>query len=147
MPLRTKAFYGSGSIAEGVKDTAFNVFLLRQYMLTLPKELDESAAIDGCSTFGTYWHVILPNCIPVLIVVGLFTFIYTWQDVMGPLIYLDDPAYRTVTLGLEYFRSPYVDNRHLLMTGAVLAMLPVAALFIVFQRYIMSGIATTGLKG
>ncbi|NKB66128.1 MAG: ABC transporter permease subunit [Candidatus Latescibacteria bacterium] len=126
---------------------AFNVFLLRQYMLTLPKELDESAAIDGCSTFRTYFSIILPNCIPVLIVVGLFTFVYTWQDVMGPLIYLDNPEYRTVTLGLEYFRSPYVDNRHLLMTGAVLAMLPVALLFVFFQRYIMSGIATTGLKG
>ncbi|MFP6645261.1 MAG: carbohydrate ABC transporter permease [Candidatus Latescibacterota bacterium] len=84
---------------------AFNVFLLRQYMLTLPRELDESAAIDGCGTFRTYWHVILPNCGPVLIVVGLFTFIGTWQDVMGSLIYLDNPAYRTVTLGLEYFRS------------------------------------------
>ncbi|MEE3259423.1 MAG: carbohydrate ABC transporter permease [Candidatus Latescibacterota bacterium] len=126
---------------------AFNVFLMRQYMLTLPKELDESAAMDGCGTFRTYFYIILPNCVPVLIVVGLFTFVYTWQDVMGPLIYLDNPEYRTVTLGLEYFRSPYVDNRHLLMTGAVLAMLPVAALFAFFQRYIMSGIATTGLKG
>lgn len=126
---------------------AFNVFLIRQYMLTLPRELDESAAIDGCTPLGTYFHIILPNCLPVLIVVGLFTFVYTWQDVMGPLIYLDNPAYRTVTLGLEYFRSPWVDNRHLLMTGAVLAMLPVAILFLIFQRYIMSGIATTGLKG
>ena len=126
---------------------AFNVFLVRQYMLTLPLELDESAAMDGCGPGRTYLHIILPNCIPVLIVVGLFTFVYTWQDVMGPLIYLDNPLYRTVTLGLEYFRSPYVDNRHLLMTGAVLAMLPVALLFLLLQRYIMSGIATTGIKG
>ena len=64
-----------------------------------------------------------------------------------PLIYLDNPEYRTVTLGLEYFRSPYVDNRHLLMTGAVLAMMPVAILFLFFQRYIVAGISTTGLKG
>ena len=125
---------------------AFNVFLLRQYMLTLPKELDESAAIDGCGPFQTYSRIIMPNCIPVLIVVALFTFVYTWQAVMGPLIYLDNPEYRTVTLGLEYFRSPYVDNRHLIMTGAVLAMLPVAGVFLVLQRYIMAGIATTGLK-
>jgi multiple sugar transport system permease protein len=82
----------------------------------------------------------------VLIVVGLFTFVATWQDVMGPLIYLDNPNYRTVTLGLEFFRSPYVDNRPLLMAGAVLAMVPVACLFLIAQRYIMSGIATTGLK-
>ncbi|MEN6386708.1 MAG: carbohydrate ABC transporter permease [Phycisphaerales bacterium] len=126
---------------------AFNVFLMRQYMLTLPKELDESAEIDGCGAIGRYFHIILPNSIPVIIVVAIFTFVYTWQDVMGPLIYLDNPAYRTVTLGLEYFRSPYIDNRHLLMTGAVLAMLPVAILFIFLQKYIMSGIATTGIKG
>jgi ABC-type glycerol-3-phosphate transport system permease component len=126
---------------------AFNVFLLRQYMLTIPKELDEAAAIDGCSAWKTYFHVILPNCVPVLIVVGLFTFVGTWQNVMGPLIYLDNPEYRTVTLGLEYFRSPYVDNRHLIMTGAVLAMLPVGILFLFLQKYIMSGIATTGIKG
>ena len=126
---------------------AFNVFLLRQYMLTLPKELDESATIDGCGPFQTYWRVIMPNCVPVMIVVALFTFVATWQSVMGPLIYLDNPEYRTVTLGLEYFRSPYVDNRHLIITGAVLAMLPVAGVFLVLQRYIMAGIATTGLKG
>ena len=126
---------------------AFNVFLLRQYMLTIPRELDESAAIDGAGPIRTFWSVILPNCVPVLIVIGLFTFVATWQDLLGPLIYLDNPDYRTVTLGLEYFRSPYVDNRHLLMTGAVLAMLPVAILFLFFQRYIISGIATTGLKG
>ncbi|MBN8588716.1 MAG: carbohydrate ABC transporter permease [Rhodothermia bacterium] len=125
---------------------AFNVFLLRQYMLTLPKELDDSAAIDGCGPFRTFFYIILPNSIPVLIVVGLFTFVGAWQDVMGPLIYLDDPDYRTVTLGLEYFRSPYVDTRHLIMTGAVLAMFPVAILFLIFQRYIVAGIATTGMK-
>lgn len=126
---------------------AFNVFLLRQYMLTLPKELDESAAVDGCGAIRTWWSVILPNTAPAMIVVALFTFVWTWQDVMGPLIYLDDPALRTVPLGLEFFRSPYVDNSHLLLAGAVLSMLPVALLFLVLQRRIMGGIATTGLKG
>ena len=84
----------------------FFIFLMRQYMLTLPFELDESASIDGCGPFRTYFFVILPNCLPALILVGLLTFIATWQDVMGPLIYLDNPNLRTVTLGLEYFRSP-----------------------------------------
>jgi len=126
---------------------AFNVFLIRQFMLGIPHELDESAEIDGASKFRIYRSIIFPNCAPVLIVVGLFTFVAAWQDVMGPLIYLDNPAYRTVSLGLEYFRSPYVDNRPLLMAGALLSMLPVAGLFLVAQRYIMSGIATTGLKG
>jgi ABC-type glycerol-3-phosphate transport system permease component len=125
---------------------AFNVFLIRQFMLTFPKELDESAAMDGATPFTVYRRIIFPMCGPVLIVVGLFTFVATWQDVMGPLIYLDNPDYRTVSLGLEYFRSPYVDNRPLLMAGAVLAMLPVAALFLIAQRYILSGISTTGLK-
>lgn len=125
---------------------AFNVFLIRQFLLTIPRELDESAMIDGASPWRIYRSVVLPNCASVLIVVGLFTFVGTWQDVMGPLIYLDNPAHRTVTLGLEFFRSPYVDNRHLLMTGAVLAMIPVATLFLIGQRYILSGIATTGMK-
>ncbi|HWD40664.1 MAG TPA: carbohydrate ABC transporter permease [Fimbriimonas sp.] len=126
---------------------AFNVFLMRQFMLGFPRELDESAEIDGASPWRTYRSIIFPNCTPVLIVVGLFTFVASWQDVLGPLIYLDNPKYRTVSLGLEYFRSPYVDNRPLLMAGAVLSMIPVAILFLVAQRYIMSGIATTGMKG
>lgn len=125
---------------------AFNVFLIRQFMLGIPRELDESAELDGANRWTVFWRVILPNCTPVLIVVGLFTFVASWQDVMGPLIYLDSPAHRTVSLGLEYFRSPYVDNRPLLMAGAVLAMLPIAGLFLIAQRYILSGIATTGLK-
>jgi multiple sugar transport system permease protein len=126
---------------------AFNVFLIRQFMLGLPKELDESAEIDGANAFRIYRSIVFPNCAPVLIIVGLFTFVASWQDVLGPLIYLDNPNYRTVSLGLEYFRSPYVDNRPLLMAGALLSMIPVACLFLVAQRYIMSGIATTGLKG
>jgi len=126
---------------------AFNTFLLRQYMLTIPRELDESAAIDGCTPLRTYWSIILPNCTAALILVGLFTFMGSWSDVMGPLIYLDNPAFRTVPLALEYFRSPYVDNRNLLMAGAVMAMVPVAVLFLFCQKHIMSGIATTGIKG
>jgi multiple sugar transport system permease protein len=125
---------------------AFNVFLIRQFMLGFPRELDESAEIDGASPWQIFRSIIFPNCTPVLIVVGLFTFVAAWQDVLGPLIYLDNPNYRTVSLGLEFFRSPYVDNRPLLMAGAVLSMLPVAGLFLIAQRYIMSGIVTTGLK-
>ena len=126
---------------------AFNVFLIRQFMLGLPKELDESAEIDGASAFRVYRSIVLPNCKPVLIIVGLFSFVAAWQDVMGPLIYLDNPDYRTISLGLEYFRSPYVDNRPLLMAGALLSMLPVAGLFLIAQRYILAGVATTGMKG
>jgi multiple sugar transport system permease protein len=116
-------------------------------MIGLPKELDESAELDGASPFRIYRTIVLPNCKPVLIIVGLFSFVASWQDVMGPLIYLDNPDYRTISLGLEYFRSPYVDNRPLLMAGALLSMLPVAALFLIAQRYILAGVATSGLKG
>lgn len=137
LPLIVPYFCGS----------AFSIFLIRQYMLGMPKELDEAAAVDGCGLFRTYFRVILPNCIPILVVVGIFTFVGSWQDVLGPLIYLNSPHLRTVPLGLEYFRSPYVDNRNLLMTGSLLAMLPVGLLFIFFQRYIMAGIASTGVKG
>lgn len=125
---------------------AFNVFLIRQFLLGFPKELDESAKMDGASHWQIYRRVIFPNLGPVLVVVGLFTFVASWQDVMGPLIYLDSPTLRTVTLGLEYFRSPYVDNRPLLLTGAVFAIIPVFLLFLVAQRHILAGIATTGLK-
>jgi multiple sugar transport system permease protein len=126
---------------------AFNVFLIRQFMIGLPRELDESAEIDGASLWTIFRRIIFPNCSPVFIVVGLFTFVASWQDVLGPLIYLDNPNYRTISLGLEYFRSPYVDNRPLLLAGALLSMLPVALLFLVAQRHILSGIATTGMKG
>lgn len=126
---------------------AFNVFLIRQFMLGIPRELDESAKLDGAGLLTTYLRIILPNCKPVLIVVVLFSFVAAWQDVLGPLIYLDSPEKRTISLGLEYFRSPYVDNRTLLMAGAVLSMLPIVGLFLVAQRYILAGIATTGLKG
>lgn len=125
---------------------AFNVFLIRQFMLGIPRELDESAAIDGANARIVFWKVVFPNCVPVLVVIGLFTFVGSWQDVLGPLIYLDNPAYRTVPLGLEYFRSPYVDNRPLLLAGAVLSILPVLVVFLFAQRHILSGIATTGLK-
>lgn len=125
---------------------AFNVFLIRQFLLGFPKELDESAVIDGASHWQIYRRIILPNCGPVLTVVGLFTFVASWQDVFGPLIYLDSPSLRTVTLGLEYFRSPYVDNRPLLMAGAVLSIIPVFILFLFAQKHILAGIATTGLK-
>lgn len=125
---------------------AFNVFLIRQFMLGLPRELDESAELDGASPLRVFRSVVLPNCKPVLIVVGLFTFVAAWQDVMGPLIYLDSPERRTVSLGLEYFRSPYVDNRPLLMAGALLSMIPVALIFLFAQRHILAGIATTGMK-
>ena len=125
---------------------AFNVFLLRQFFLTIPRELDEAAAMDGASHFTVYWRVILPLSKPALIVVGVFTFVWFWKDLMGPLIYLDSMDKRTVALGLEYFRNPHEPNSHLMMAAAAVAMAPVAILFLVSQRYILKGIALTGIK-
>lgn len=125
---------------------AFNVFLLRQFFLTLPRELDEAAEIDGCGPLGIWWRIILPLSKPALIVVGLFTFVWTWKDLLGPLIYIDSLDKRTVAMGLEYFRNPHEVNEHLLMAASVASLVPVAALFFAVQRFIVGGLALTGLK-
>ena len=125
---------------------AFNVFLLRQFFLTIPRELDEAARVDGASHFTIYWRVILPLAKPALIVVGVFTFVWCWKDLMGPLIYLDSADKRTIALGLEYLRNPHRNNAHLIMAAATVAMIPLALIFILAQRYILKGIALTGLK-
>jgi len=125
---------------------AFNVFLLRQFFLTIPRELDEAAEIDGCSKFGIWWRIILPLSKPALIVVSLFTFVWLWKDLLGPLIYIDSIENRTVALGLEYFRNPHEVNGHLMMAASVTSLVPVAALFFLVQKYIVGGLALTGLK-
>lgn len=125
---------------------AFNTFLLRQFFLTIPRELDEAAEIDGCGKFGVYWRIILPLSKPALVVVGVFTFLWHWKDLMGPLLYLDSRAKHTVTLGLEYMRNPHELNAHVLMSASACVMLPTVILFIVAQRYLVGGIALTGLK-
>ena len=125
---------------------AFNVFLLRQFFLTLPRELDEAARVDGASHFAIYWRIVLPLSKPALIVVGVFTFVWCWKDLMGPLIYLDSADKRTIALGLEYLRNPHRNNAHLIMAAATVALLPLALIFILAQKYILKGIALTGLK-
>jgi len=125
---------------------AFNVFLLRQFFLGIPRELDEAAEIDGCSSLGIWWRIILPLSKPALIVVGMFTFVWMWKDLLGPLIYIDSLDKRTVALGLEFFRNPHEVNEHLLMAASITSLVPVALLFFLVQKYIVGGIALTGLK-
>ncbi len=127
---------------------AFFIFLLVQFFRGLPRELDEAAKIDGCSAFGIYWRIILPLSLPALATAGIFTFIFTWDDFFGPLVYLNDMSSYTVQLGLRSF----VDSTGKSDWGALFAMstvtlLPVFALFVCFQRLLIQGIATTGLKG
>ena len=128
---------------------AFNVFLLRQFFRTIPKDLSEAARIDGCGEFRIFWQIILPLCTPALIVVGLFTFLGAWNDYLGPLIYLTDEHDLTLALGLDAMKSsesgatewPY------LMAASTLVILPVITLFFFAQRKFVEGIALTGIKG
>ena len=127
---------------------AFFIFLLVQFFRALPRELDEAAEIDGCGAFGIYWRIILPLSLPALATAAIFTFIFTWDDFFGPLVYLNDMNSYTVQLGLRSF----VDSTGKSDWGALFAMstvtlLPVFAFFVFFQRLLIQGIATTGLKG
>jgi len=127
---------------------AFFIFLLVQFFRALPRELDEAAEIDGCGAFGIYWRIILPLSLPALATAAIFTFIFTWDDFFGPLVYLNDMGSYTVQLGLRSF----VDSTGKSDFGALFAMstvtlLPVFGFFVFFQRLLIQGIATTGLKG
>lgn len=138
MPLWVPAYFGS----------AFNIFLLRQFFLTIPVELSEAARIDGCSEFGTFWRIILPLSRPALAVVALFTFLGIWNDFLGPLIFLNEPDTFTMALGLQQYQSQHGGSEwHLLMGASVLLVLPIILLFFFAQRTFIQGIATTGIKG
>jgi len=137
-PLWVPAWFGS----------AFNIFLLRQFFLTIPDELSEAARIDGCSELGIFVRIILPLARPALTVVALFAFMGTWNDFLGPLIYLQRPEQFTLALGLQNLQSQHGGTPwHILMAASVLVILPVLILFFLAQKTFIEGIATTGLKG
>lgn len=125
---------------------AFNVFLLRQFFLTLPRELDEAARLDGASFFQVYWRVLLPLTRPALVTVALFAFIGAWKDLMGPLIYLNSTEKQTLELGLRTFQTIRGTEWNLLMAGSVIVLVPLLVLFFVGQRYFIQGIVMSGLK-
>ena len=138
LPLWVPAFFGS----------AFNVFLLRQFFLTIPTELSDAARIDGCSELGIYWRIVLPLSKPALAVVALFHFLYAWNDFLGPLIFLTRPGTYTMSLGLQQYQSQHGGSEwHLLMAASVLLVLPIIVLFFLTQRTFIQGISTTGTKG
>jgi len=127
---------------------AFNVFLLRQFFRTIPQDLSEAARIDGCSEFRILWQIILPLCRPALVVVGLFTFLGTWNDFLGPLLYLTDQKDFTLALGLQCYQSQSGGTEwHYLMAASTLVIMPVIVLFLLAQRSFIEGISMTGLKG
>ncbi|MEM1108659.1 MAG: carbohydrate ABC transporter permease [Planctomycetota bacterium] len=127
---------------------AFNVFLLRQFFRTIPTELSEAARIDGCSEFRIFLQIILPLCKPALTVVALFQFLATWNDFLGPLIYLTDQKDYTLALGLQFFQSQQGGTQwHYLMAASTLVVAPVIILFFLAQRMFIEGISMSGLKG
>ncbi len=126
---------------------AFNVFLLRQFFLGLPQEMSEAARIDGCSELQIFFRIILPLCRPALLVVALFQFMYTWNDFLGPLIYLAEQKNYTLALGLQSFQSQQGGTAwHQLMAASTLVVMPVIVIFFLAQRSFIEGIATTGGK-
>lgn len=127
---------------------AFNVFLLRQFFMTLPRDLSEAARIDGCNEWATFWRIIIPLSKPALLVVALFQFLATWNDFLGPLIFLTDQSDFTLALGLQFYQSRHGGTLwHYLMAASTLIITPVIVLFFFAQRYFVEGIALTGIKG
>jgi ABC-type glycerol-3-phosphate transport system permease component len=127
---------------------AFFIFLLRQFYMTIPIELDDAAKIDGCSYFGIYTRIILPLTKPALATVAIFTFMWNWNDFMGPLIYLNSREKLTLSLALSRFTGMYgMTAWNLLMAASIVVALPCFILFFFAQKYFIQGIVITGLKG
>ena len=122
-------------------------FLVRQFLLTLPRELDDAARIDGCSSWGVYWRIILPLARPAILIVIIFVFNNTWNEFLLPLIYLQSQENFTLALGLRLFQGEASTSWNLLMAASLLTMLPVLILFFVAQKYFIRGIVFTGVKG
>lgn len=125
---------------------AFVIFLLRQFFLSISREVDEAAKIDGCRPLGIWWKIILPQAKPALIVAGLFIFLGSWKDVFGPLIYLNNRDLYTVALGLLFFQSPTHNDYGLLLTGVVVALVPTIIIYMSAQKYLDKGIHIADIK-
>jgi multiple sugar transport system permease protein len=127
--------------------TAFGTFLLRQYFLTIPNELEDAARIDGASAFGIYWRIVLPLSGPALATLAVFTFTAQWNNFLWPLIVINDEQMRTLTVGLRALVGEFTVQYPLLMAGSVISVLPMLILFLLAQRFFVRGIALTGLAG
>lgn len=126
--------------------SAFGVFLMKQYYDTIPESLSEAARIDGLSEYGIYWRIMLPLSTAPIASLAIITFTRTWNDYMGPLIYLRRPDIWTIQLGLQSFVGQYNADYAAIMTGSVISVLPIAIVFVIGQRYFVQGIATSGMK-
>ena len=137
LPLVVPAFFGS----------PFYIFLLRQFFLTIPPELEDAARIDGASLLQTLWYVILPTVSPAMATVAVFSFQTSWNDFLQPLIYLHEQTKYTISLGLSFFRSSYDVRWAYLMAVSFVTMLPIVIVFFLAQRMFIEGITLTGMKG
>ncbi|CAN5547306.1 hypothetical protein BH11ARM2_BH11ARM2_38640 [soil metagenome] len=136
-PLWVPAFFGS----------AFNIFLLRQFFMQIPMELEDASKIDGCSYLKTFWDIMLPQIKPALAVIAIWTFLGAWNNFMGPLIYVNSPENMPLSYALQLFQGDRSGEPGLLMAFAILTMLPVLALFFFAQRYFIEGVTLSGLGG
>lgn len=127
--------------------SAFGTFLLRQFFMSLPSDLEDAAALDGCNPFMTYWRVMLPLAKPGLVSLGILTLRFAWNDLMWPLIVNTSQTKMTLTAGLAYMQGQYHTNYPEMMAGAMMAIIPLLILFAVFQKQFIEGIALTGIKG
>ncbi|TBL80756.1 carbohydrate ABC transporter permease [Paenibacillus thalictri] len=138
LPLIVPSFFGG----------AFFIFLLVQFLRGIPRELDESATIDGCGVFSIFIRILVPLLVPPIITVSIFKFYWTWDDFFSPLLYLNSPKLATVSLAIKNFSDPTMQTDWGAMFAmSVLSLVPILAVFIAFQKYIVEGISTTGLKG
>ena len=138
LPLTIPAWFGGG---------AFNIFLLKQFFQGIPRELDESAVMDGAGHFTIYSRIILPLVKPALVVVALFTFMNTWNDFLRPLIFINSEEKWTLAMGLAQFQGTYVSQWNQMMAGALISMLPILLVYIFAQKYFVQGIVMSGIKG
>jgi len=127
--------------------SAFGIFLMRQYYENISTELDDAALIDGCSRLGVWWRILLPLSGPGVVTLGIFAFLFAWNEFLWPLVVVNDPDMRTVQLGLAMFQGRYGTQWTLLMAGTVTATIPTIAVFTIGQRWFIESIANTGLKG
>jgi multiple sugar transport system permease protein len=127
--------------------SAFGVFLMRQFYMSIPTELCEAARIDGLSEYGIWMRIMLPNAKPALTTLVIFTFVNTWNDFLGPLIYLNTTELKTIQIGLRMFSTQYTADYALIMAASVVALIPVLVLFLALQKQFVQGVAASGIKG
>ncbi|MWV42174.1 ABC transporter permease subunit [Paenibacillus sp. HJL G12] len=126
--------------------SGFGIFMMRQFFMGLPNELNEAARVDGYSEWKIFWKIMMPLSAPGLSTLGIFTFTFMWNDYLAPLIYLNDDALKTLQLGLKAFQTEHTTDYGLLMAGTVFATIPMVIVFLIGERFFIQSVATTGMK-